>query len=199
MNHVNVELLFAVEERDLERVRECIQRGADINSEGEDGTALMLAVYPDTPFLRRKPIIEFLLAKGARVDARNDEGGTALMACALNGAYRDMELLIQSGANPHLVDSDGQNALHYAALNSLQGRSTEFAMVRAAKCLVQAGVSTTHRDRWGHSPIEVVSKNFRDESVFVSTVITAQAAYVRNQLKVGLGKRTRAKKRARVM
>ncbi len=61
--------------------------------------------------------VQFLIDKGARVNAADAEGKTALILAATIG-YRDMvELLLKRGANPMLSDKDGRTALYWALAN----------------------------------------------------------------------------------
>ena len=62
-------------------------------------------------------MVQFLLDKGARVDAQDKDGKTALILAATKG-YRDMvELLLKRGANPTLSDTGGRTALYWALAN----------------------------------------------------------------------------------
>jgi ankyrin repeat protein len=59
------------------------------------------------------PVI-FLLDKGARVNARNNYGGTALMVSAFHKTADCMKLLLARGADPKATMTDGGNALDFA-------------------------------------------------------------------------------------
>ncbi len=62
-------------------------------------------------------VVQFLLDKGARVDAQDKDGKTALILAAAEG-YRDMvELLLKRGANPTASDTGGRTALYWALAN----------------------------------------------------------------------------------
>ena len=62
-------------------------------------------------------VVQFLLDKGARVDAEDKDGKNALILAATKG-YREMvELLLKRGANPTLSDTGGRTALFWALAN----------------------------------------------------------------------------------
>jgi ankyrin repeat protein len=65
--------------------------------------------------------ISELLARGARVDERDEDGQTPLMHATINTRLDIMRLLLNSGANPDIQDKIGWSALHFAA----QARSGE--------------------------------------------------------------------------
>lgn len=66
-------------------------------------TALHHACYSDTPNLR---VVELLVAAGAEVDARDEQGGTALMAAAKKNQADVISFLRSKGA-----DASVQNAV----------------------------------------------------------------------------------------
>jgi ankyrin repeat protein len=69
----------------------------------------MLAARKDlTDAVRR------LLARGAKVNATDEEGRTALMHAARNGSRASVETLLQKGADPNAMDNAGRTALTYA-------------------------------------------------------------------------------------
>ncbi len=63
-------------------------------------------------------LVEAMLTRPVRIDARTDEDQTALMyACTCRDADI-VALLLQHGANPNLQNSDGETALHLAVKNA---------------------------------------------------------------------------------
>lgn len=86
-----------------EVVQLLVARGADLEYVSEDGdTALMLA--------RSAPTAKILLDAGAQIDVQNYSGQTALHISARANDSDRIELLLQRGANPELVDRRGQFA-----------------------------------------------------------------------------------------
>lgn len=63
------------------------------------------------------PILNFLLGKGANVDARDLSGETGLMKSAERNDCESVQLFLSHGANLELQDNRGQTALLFAAAN----------------------------------------------------------------------------------
>ena len=124
MKH-NEKLFSAIAENKLEAVGKMVNpsffglmKGADVNGSQASGwTPLMLASYKGY-----KEIVELLIAKGADVNARDDNGKTALLE-ALNPMHRELEkndkeiakLLIAKGADVNAKNNNGQTPLMFAA------------------------------------------------------------------------------------
>jgi ankyrin repeat protein len=71
---VNRNLIEAVGDSDMPKINLCLQKGADINTRNaaqQDRTPLMMAVVRG-----RIPLVEFLMAKGADVLAKDKTGST---------------------------------------------------------------------------------------------------------------------------
>lgn len=60
------------------------------------------------------PEVERLIAQGAAIDARDNQGRTALMLAAANGQTATVQKLLALGANPALLDHEGLNAAQQA-------------------------------------------------------------------------------------
>lgn len=104
-----------------------ISKGADPNLAAKNGdTPLMVAArvgYEDA--------IGWLLAAGARVDAENRMGETALIAAVQNRQVRIAKRLLEAGANPDKTDSAaGLSARDYARRDS---RSRQILQLIEAK------------------------------------------------------------------
>src|SRR5260370_33014393 len=57
------------------------------------------------------PIVRLLIANGAKVNARDVEGGTALMQAALLGRADNVKILVEAGADVNARDNKGGTAL----------------------------------------------------------------------------------------
>jgi len=72
-------------------------------------TLLMVAVEE-----ANLPAIELLVARGASLDLRDEQGVTALALAAEMGFQEAVEMLLAAGANPNLHDLSGMTPLDVA-------------------------------------------------------------------------------------
>lgn len=63
-------------------------------------------------------IVKALLAKGAQLDLKNNQGATALMYAAGGGYEKMCKLLLDAGADVRIEDANSKTALSYAQLHS---------------------------------------------------------------------------------
>ena len=59
-----------------------------------------------------------MIVRGSRIDDRDKQGLTALLASAFHGYYRVVGILVKHGAKMELVDKNGYTALMYACTAS---------------------------------------------------------------------------------
>lgn len=96
---------------DLERVRELLEDGADIEAETETSeTALMQAAWPG-----HTEVVKLLLERGAKVDAEDEYGDTSLIKAAYHGRLEVVRLLMEYGADINNRDAAGYTPLMVAA------------------------------------------------------------------------------------
>ncbi|OGP52762.1 MAG: hypothetical protein A2Y65_03625 [Deltaproteobacteria bacterium RBG_13_52_11] len=109
---ISDELFSAVEKNDIQKVKELIAKGADVNVKEEHG---------NTPLIKAASrgyteIAELLIAKGADVNAQNwSMGNTPLILAASWGHTGTTKLLIAKGADVNAKAKDGQTPLMGAA------------------------------------------------------------------------------------
>ncbi|KAK5093560.1 hypothetical protein LTS08_008884 [Lithohypha guttulata] len=163
-------LRAAVQEKQFERVKGMIEKGADVNAHDTGGwTALMMALWAGD-----LPIMQLLLEKGAKIDEAGWDGQTALHWAAREGdeegvrflidhsASVDIEAfgqspamlaakhgktsitmqLIAHGANPVQADYHRRTLMHWAA------RHGDIALIRT---LLDHGADVNTTDRWGRT------------------------------------------------
>jgi ankyrin repeat protein len=137
-NNGGTALMFAAIRGDIETQTALIDAGADVNAVGGfDWTALMVAtvkghsdvvrqllasgadpnlrdIYGWTPLMRavyedRERVVQALLEQpDIQLDARNDQGATALYLAAVQGNEPATRALLLAGADPRIGDRDGR-------------------------------------------------------------------------------------------
>ena len=107
------------EECSIEIVNLLLQAGADVNAKNDhNGRAILFIPWG----INRSAITiaELLIKAGADVNAADIHGTTPLMKVARWGTPAEVELLLKSGADPRIKDSDGHDALWH--LNQVMER-----------------------------------------------------------------------------
>ena len=94
---------------DTALIKSRLDEGADINAKDGDFTLLMKAAMEG--YLKTAKL---LIDKGAEIDARTNEGTSALMAASMGGYTKIVELLLNAGANTKIKNSMGYTAEMYA-------------------------------------------------------------------------------------
>ena len=101
----------AVVDGDIDQVQQLISQGVDINSrDPRMGWTLLRTAIQN----RRQAVTEFLIAKGADVNAKDNSGQTPLHAAVNTGQKDTVELLITKGADVNVMGGRGDNALSLA-------------------------------------------------------------------------------------
>ena len=101
----------AAKSGDKDTLRALIQKKADVNATGADGTtALHWASYHDD-----LETADQLIRAGAKVNAANDLGATPLWAASQNGSSAMVRRLLEAGANPNAALLSGETPLMAAA------------------------------------------------------------------------------------
>jgi len=135
----------AVRANDLATVRRLVDANAALaNLPDKDGsTPLHLAAAGNYV-----AIAEYLLEKGAVVDARNADGNTPLHAAAASDAVSTIELLLRRRADINAVNTQRSSPLHTAIANGKD---------RAARLLIERGADLRQQDLVGRTPLHLAA------------------------------------------
>lgn len=108
---LNNDLSNAASNNNLEKVKECLKAGANIDVKDNHGfTPLMNAVnYGYTE------ITEILIQNGADIEKENNSNATALFTAGYWGRTQIAEILIHAGSNIHHIDSSRSTAFNVAS------------------------------------------------------------------------------------
>jgi ankyrin repeat protein len=105
--HGDSALRLAAYQGQLSLVKRLVEAGAQLEMEG--WTPLIYATFNG-----HAEVVEYLLSKGADINAVSESGMTALMAAA-RGGYADLaKRLVALGADIDLKDTNGRTALDWA-------------------------------------------------------------------------------------
>ena len=142
----------------LDRVRQGLEQGVDVNAAGQDGrTALQLAAFDG-----HSRIIELLLERGAKVDVVDVSGRTALMYAATGDNVESVQLLLQAGADPNRIDSQEHfTPLMFAAAEG---------QLEVVRVLLDHGAQRSLEDVDGETALEFAEQNGHAEVVELLSV-----------------------------
>lgn len=119
--------------------------GADANDKSAKGAQPPLQFAASQFGAKHREVVEFLLARGANVNARNFAGGTALLATAFTGDAETAKLLLANHADVNRKDENGTSPLHLATFLGYEAVVRVLLDYNAAVQLkTQAGESALH-------------------------------------------------------
>jgi ankyrin repeat protein len=126
-------------------VKVLLAAGANPNLQRYDGvTALMMGAVAGAEHAVA------LLVSHSNLEARDDEGNTALTYAALNDRTDVIDILFKAGADVNTFDSDGQTPLHHAVRED---------QTEAVEHLLKARAKIDARDNWGQTPMFIAAVN----------------------------------------
>ncbi len=121
---MNDELRSSIRDNDIEKVKEFMDKGVDVEAKDRffGATPLMQAAFEG-----RIEIALLLIQKGADVNAKNKLGATPLMYAVSAGQIETARMLIEKGADVNARDNGDETALSKA---EKQGRSAAVELLR---------------------------------------------------------------------
>lgn len=141
------ELLAAAYANDVDRARELIEAGADVNVKDDTEQSAYLIATSEVGDDTR--LLELTLANGADVDAKDSYNGTGLIRAADRGYVAIVERLLETEIDVDHVNRLGWTALLEAIiLGGGDRRHTE-----VVRLLVEAGADVNLADGEGVTPL----------------------------------------------
>ena len=140
---LNILIIKAAQEGNIEAVKQHLAAGADVNAKDENGwTPLNSAAVKG-----RNQIVKLLIEKGADLNA-----GTPLISAATDGHMEVIELLIANGADVNAKANDqlGGTALHMTA---------NLGHKKVVELLVAAGADVNAKMLHGMTPLHFAANN----------------------------------------
>jgi uncharacterized protein len=157
----NSALVCAVWSVDVPMVRLLLKHGADANVGNSNWTPLMTAAWAMgslSPGRKKEalPILKLLLAKGAKVNARDKAGQTALCLAAAVGDVATLRVLLRAGAYIHTRDKKGNGAL----IGAVQLHNPD-----TIKFLLAQGINANARNKEGKTVLAYAEEWEADQIV----------------------------------
>lgn len=149
---VTFALIDAVKDNKIEKVKQLLESGADVNQKNRFG---MTPLY----YASRNgylEIVKLLLPAGANVNTATTDANyrelttdnvTSLQMASLNNHLEIVKLLLAAGADVNVVDGDGSAALSMAVYKN---------NVEIVKLLLDAGADKSIKNRYGKTALNYV-------------------------------------------
>ncbi|MBN8828201.1 MAG: ankyrin repeat domain-containing protein [Sphingobacteriia bacterium] len=167
-NKFNIELLEATKKGDLEKVKDLLSKGAEINVQDPSSG--------DTPLLislknKHKNIAEFLINEGADPNI-GDKYGYPPLAYAMDSKYGDsnlQNLLLDNGADPYAKDSNGKSLfIWFGTPNKYEGeiiKEAKLGNLTKVQELANKGYSIDFKNKAGDTALLASLKSGQYEVV----------------------------------
>jgi ankyrin repeat protein/DNA replication protein DnaC len=110
---INDQIHFVAASRNLTKIKELIDKHADLNLEDVNGTT---PLYVAAQY-GYDGIVSLLVKGGADINLQRKDKNTALHIAAKNGHVKVVNTLLKHGANPNLQNDEGATPLHLAIEN----------------------------------------------------------------------------------
>ena len=141
-------LFDAIEVNDLDVVKHCIERGADVHAKNGEwcNTPLHLATRGNVE------IINILISRGADVHSQNVRAETPLHWAVHNANIKVAEYLISSGADVNAKDKWGDTPLHVAASNG---------NLEVVQFLISQRAEVNVKNHHAYTPLHIAVQNLK--------------------------------------
>ncbi len=156
MKKLDEALFSAIEDRDVDAVKQLLEDGADVNARGgnQGMTALMCAIA-----LRDVKMVETLLAtEEIDIEALDESGWNAFRYAGTFGCDKIVRMLIDAGADVNYVtQSDGGTALMCVILRTGPTRTEgdDEEIEKIVQILLDEGADITARDKHGTTALRL--------------------------------------------
>lgn len=111
---LNARLRWAVEDDNLEKAIDALDRGADVNSKSQSLIYAERTSLHEAAALNRAEIMGLLIERGADVEARDENGATPLHLAATRQSHDAIDILLDAGASIDPTNRTGSTPLKNA-------------------------------------------------------------------------------------
>jgi len=146
------ELLEALKNGDVVRLKELLEEGADANVKDNSGATLLHFVailYVDEIGAY---IAELLIKYGADVNAKDENGYAPLHWAVALGKSRIINVLLENGADVNAKDNIGSTPLHRVVVLDEESKRSNIA-----KVLIEHGADVNARNHQGLTPLHMAT------------------------------------------
>lgn len=164
---LNDELLKSCGEGNLQRVKELLDQGADINFKEFTPKLYKIAPIARASCAGHNDVVELLLERGANIDETDNAGDTPLMIAAKYGRLSTALLLMNRGANIHHKNHKGWTPIVTASY---------WGYKELVEALIARGANMNARDNEGKTPLMVVCARIYNYSQDVGSYLLENGA-----------------------
>lgn len=124
VDRLGKDLIKAVEDKDVNKINELLQQGADVNFKDENEYSVLIHAAINHSDIQQESvkyanIVRLLLARGADINARDEQDYTALRFAAADNNIETVKALLEANnppADPNIQDNmEKKTALHAAS------------------------------------------------------------------------------------
>jgi len=155
----------AIDQDALDTIRALLVQGMDVNTRWYSMTPLMIAAAKAS-----NTIVQFLIDRGAAIDATARDGTTALMFASMHGYASTAQLLLNAGATVDLPDRKGWTALHHSAI---------FGLPSVLSVLLESGASIHAKTQRDETALDLALKGEHVQAVMILKAAGARFADTR--------------------
>lgn len=111
---LNARLRWAIEDGNLEKAIDALDRGADVNSKAQSLIYAERTSLHEAAAHNRTEIMKLLIERGADVDAQDENGATPLHLAATRQSHDAINILLDAGASIDPRNIAGRTPLKHA-------------------------------------------------------------------------------------
>ena len=136
---INRELWNAVINKDIEKTRSMLEKGADVDSRAYGGWTPLIRAVSDG----NSEISGLLIERGADVNAKDNSGNPLLFFAFRKEKVKILNLILEKNADVNIKNSEGQPAISVAASYGIE----------VVRPLVERGADVNIQDNDGKTPL----------------------------------------------
>lgn len=152
------DLIYAVLERDITKLRDLLARGANVDVRDERGKTALAYTRNSLENAQALEIARALIAAGADVNLKDTIGMTVLMHAAYQFDDKDgkwLKMLLAAGADANAKDNYGTTVLMHA----VHAATVDSALISNVNTLIRAKARVNKRNSLGQTALSIAIKS----------------------------------------